>query len=191
MELSGQIKKYRGEKGWNQEALAEKAYVSRQTVSNWENGKSYPDVHSLLILSGLFGVSLDELVKGDVQTMKEEIKKDDINKFRKWSWIYTVMFIFMILIPFPLIKFLGWTGIIIFAVYTALTIAVAFKIEKLKKQDNIRTYKEISAYLEGRSLDSAEKAEEAAKAPYQQALLAIGSGALAFTVMALLTHFFG
>ena len=56
---------------------------------------------------------------------------------------------------------------------------------------NIRTYKEISAYLEGRSLDSAEKAEEAAKAPYQQALLAIGSGALAFTVMALLTHFFG
>ena len=63
MELSGQIKKYRGEKGWNQEALAEKAYVSRQTVSNWENGKSYPDVHSLLILSGLFGVSLDELVK--------------------------------------------------------------------------------------------------------------------------------
>ena len=101
------------------------------------------------------------------------------------------MFIFMILIPFPLIKFLGWTGIIIFAVYTALTIAVAFKVEKLKKQDNIRTYKEISAYLEGRSLDSAEKAEEAAKAPYQQALLAIGSGALAFTVMALLTHFFG
>lgn len=191
MELSGQIKKYRSEKGWNQETLAEKAYVSRQTVSNWENEKSYPDVHSLLILSGLFGVSLDELVKGDVQTMKEEIRKDDITRFRKWSWIYAAMFIVMILIPFPLTKFLGLAGVGVFAAYSALTIAVAFKVEKLKKQDNIHTYKEIAAYLEGRSLDSAEKAEEAAKAPYQRALLAICSGAIAFAVMALLTHFFG
>ena len=78
MEFGKQIKRLRNERGWNQEEFAEKAYVSRQTVSNWENEKSYPDVKSLLILSDLFGVSIDELVKGDVEIMKEKISKESI-----------------------------------------------------------------------------------------------------------------
>ena len=51
MELGTQIRKYRNERTLSQEALAEKVYVSRQTVSNWENDKSYPDVNSLVLLS--------------------------------------------------------------------------------------------------------------------------------------------
>ena len=47
MELGNQMKKYRGELSLSQDALAEKIYVSRQTISNWETGKSYPDVNSL------------------------------------------------------------------------------------------------------------------------------------------------
>ena len=70
MELSKTIKRLRTEKGWSQETLAEKAYVSRQTISNWETEKNYPDVHSLLILSDLFGVSLDELIKAGVTSFK-------------------------------------------------------------------------------------------------------------------------
>ena len=50
MELGSQIKKYRNELSLSQDALAEKLYVSRQTISNWENDKSYPDVKSLLLL---------------------------------------------------------------------------------------------------------------------------------------------
>ena len=69
MEIGNQIKKHRTRLKWSQETLAENAYVSRQTISNWENGKSYPDIHSLLILGKLFNISLDELVKGDVETM--------------------------------------------------------------------------------------------------------------------------
>ena len=57
MELSSQIKKYRTELGLSQEELAEKVYVTRQTVSNWETGKSYPDIHSLLLLGALFDLS--------------------------------------------------------------------------------------------------------------------------------------
>ena len=75
MELQNQIKKYRTMMKLSQEELAEKVYVTRQTVSNWENGKSYPDIHSLLLLSSLFEVSLDELVKGDIELMKKEISK--------------------------------------------------------------------------------------------------------------------
>ena len=48
----------------SQEALAEKVYVTRQTISNWENGKSYPDIHSLLLLSSVFHVTIDQLIKG-------------------------------------------------------------------------------------------------------------------------------
>ena len=47
MELNAQIKKYRTEFNLSQEELAEKVYVTRQTISNWETGKSYPDIHSL------------------------------------------------------------------------------------------------------------------------------------------------
>ena len=63
MELSIQIKKYRTELHLSQEELAEKVYVTRQTISNWENEKSYPDIHSLLLLSSLFNASLDQLYR--------------------------------------------------------------------------------------------------------------------------------
>ena len=70
MEIGEQIKKYRTEMGLSQDRLAEKIFVSRQTISNWENNKNYPDVKSLLLLSCLFNVSLDMLVKGDLEKMK-------------------------------------------------------------------------------------------------------------------------
>lgn len=81
MELSIQIKKYRTELHLSQEELAEKVYVTRQTISNWENEKSYPDIHSLLLLSSLFNVSLDQLIKGDIEKMKEIISEQEIKKF--------------------------------------------------------------------------------------------------------------
>jgi transcriptional regulator with XRE-family HTH domain len=65
MNLSKQIKRLREEARFSQEELSEKIYVSRQTISNWENERSYPDIHNLLLLSVLFDVTLDELVKGE------------------------------------------------------------------------------------------------------------------------------
>ena len=64
MELGSQIKRHRTERGLSQDDLAAKIYVSRQTVSSWENDKTYPDVESLLLLSVLFDVTVDELIKG-------------------------------------------------------------------------------------------------------------------------------
>lgn len=66
MELSSQIRSQRLEHGLSQDDLAEVIFVSRQTVSNWENDKTYPDVQSLELLSQLFGITIDELVQGDV-----------------------------------------------------------------------------------------------------------------------------
>lgn len=62
MELGKQIKKHRQEVQLSQEKLADRVYVSRQTISNWENDKSYPDVNSLVLLSEIFQISLDNLI---------------------------------------------------------------------------------------------------------------------------------
>jgi transcriptional regulator with XRE-family HTH domain len=69
MEIGKQIKKYRSEMEVSQEELAERIFVSRQTVSNWETDKNYPDLKSLVLLSSLFGVSLDLLI-GDGETRR-------------------------------------------------------------------------------------------------------------------------
>ena len=63
MELGNQIKKYRSELQISQEQLADRIYVSRQTISNWENEKNYPDVNSLILLSEVFQTSIDKLIK--------------------------------------------------------------------------------------------------------------------------------
>ncbi|MGX7162811.1 helix-turn-helix transcriptional regulator [Enterococcus massiliensis] len=63
MELNQQLKKLRIEHQLTQEELAKKILVSRQTVSNWENGKAQPDLQNLLILSNLYQVSIDEMLE--------------------------------------------------------------------------------------------------------------------------------
>ena len=107
MELSIQIKKYRTELHLSQEELAEKVYVTRQTISNWENERSYPDIHSLLLLSSLFNVSLDQLIKGDIEKMKEIISEQEIKKFNYYGSIYTVHLAVLIISAVPLFMWLG------------------------------------------------------------------------------------
>ena len=85
MELGNQIKKYRSELQISQEQLADRIYVSRQTISNWENEKSYPDVNSLVLLSEVFQTSIDKLIKGDIEIMKEKINEQEIKKLNYYG----------------------------------------------------------------------------------------------------------
>lgn len=82
MKLSKQIKKYRTETNLSQEELADKIYVSRQTISNWENEKNYPDIKSLVLMSEVFQVSLDNLVKGDLERMKKKLTHRNMQNFK-------------------------------------------------------------------------------------------------------------
>ena len=170
MELSNQIKKHRTAMKLSQEDLAEKVYVSRQTISNWETEKSYPDIHSLLLLSSLFDISLDQLIKGDIYIMKEEIRESEISKFNHYGSIFGVLFIVFLVSCIPLVWFLKVYGILIsIAIYT-VTLYFGFKLEKVKKENNISTYKEIVAFTEGKKLDEIQKQQELAKRPYQNVL---------------------
>lgn len=156
MNLSKQIKKYRTRVQFSQEELAEKLYVSRQTISNWENEKSYPDIHNLLLMSVLFNVSLDDLVKGDVEIMRNEIQ---IARMNKWA----ISMFFFLLLGFlsigPMINWLGTNGILISFVLMGFSLYSARKVESISKKHNLKTYKEILAFQEGRQLTDEEKEE--------------------------------
>lgn len=182
MELGTQIKKYRNESALSQDELAEKVFVSRQSISNWENGKTYPDIKSLLLLSEVFSVSLDQLVKGDVEIMRKEISAQERKQFEKDSNIFVCLFLAMLILPFPLVNFFGWYGLAVYAVVFVVGMYYAIRVEKHKKQFDIQTYKEIIAFTEGKSLDEIEKAREAGKRPYQKILLAVGSAVLVLVI---------
>ena len=70
MEIGKKLKDARMKSGFTQEIVAEKINVSRQTISNWENEKSYPDIISVIALSDLYSISLDDLLKGDREMME-------------------------------------------------------------------------------------------------------------------------
>ena len=193
MELNEQIKKYRTEMNLSQEQLAEKIYVTRQSVSNWENGKTYPDIHSLLLLSSLFGISLDQLVKGDIEIMKKEIKEAEIIKMKCYGRTYALMLITTAVSAVPLIMWLGVWAFIPWGIIWAISMYFAFKVEKVKKDNDVQTYKEIVAFSEGKRLDDIQKQREIGKRSYQKILLVIGSAAVTFAVCVLigfLMHFF-
>lgn len=70
MNLGSQILNIRKEKQLTQEEFGQLFHVTRQTVSNWENGKSYPELQILVSMSNQFDISLDTLLKEDSQMVK-------------------------------------------------------------------------------------------------------------------------
>ena len=84
--------------------------------------------------------------------------------------------------PIPLFHFLSLAGIVIWVVLMGVTLYMAFRLEKMKKQFDIQTYREIVAFSEGTRLDDIAKAREEGKRPYQKVLLALGSGILTLII---------
>ena len=74
MDIGLQIKKFREQQKISQEELALKIFVSRQTISNWETNKSCPDVKSLITLSNIFNVSLDNFIKEDIKEIEDKVE---------------------------------------------------------------------------------------------------------------------
>lgn len=190
MELGTQIKKYRQLKNMSQDALADMVFVSRQTVSNWETGKTYPDIESLLRLSEAFSVSLDDLIKGDVEKMKNEISREERAGYERDCKIFTALFAAMVILPVPFAMLFKWWGIAAWLGISAVGVYFAFRVEWYKKKFDIQTYKEIVAFSNGATLSEIEKAREAGKRPYQKALLAAASAAVTLIAALLMSYVF-
>ena len=194
MQVGKQIQHYRKKKNLSQDDLAEIIFVSRQSISNWERGATYPDIQNLLLLSKVFEVSLDKLVKGDLETMKQIIHDQEFIRYQKDGIIFSILLFGFPIISIPLILYLDWYGIAISCLIFAIVMFYALRIEKFKKQHNLRTYRQIVAYVQGRNLNEIEEAEERGKAPYQRIILPIlfglGIGTIALLFYWLLHTFF-
>lgn len=159
MELGAHIKEHRKELGLSQDDLAAKIYVSRQTISNWEVGRTYPDVQSLLLLSNVFGVTVDSLIKGDVETMTQ-VMDAAVKKYNALSTITVVSaVVFLALSAWAAFQFeWGWGVHIaptaVFAAIALLVMLIAFTyMERMKKQHDLATYREVLAFSRGEQVD--------------------------------------
>ena len=158
MDISNQIKTRREAMGLSQEQLAEKLYVSRQTISNWERDKTYPDVQSLLMLSILFGTSIDTLVKGDVTVMEEAVERDRRRMGTRMLWLAVLMLALLAaafaLILSPAFAWMegAWgigaaTAVAFLPAVAALVVATV--LERIKRENDLVTYREILAFMNG------------------------------------------
>lgn len=188
MKLPHQIKTYRTNLNLSQEELADQLYVTRQSISNWETGKCYPDLNSLLLMSSLFSVTLDQLVKGDIDMIKETIQKQDIKALSRYTIVFMILMIVFIVSFAPLYHFFSWYGLILSAILAIAMLLVGFKLEKMKKSHDIQTYKEIDAFLNGKRLDEIQKQQEIGKYKYQHILLMMGSAIFTFLIIMFIFH---
>ena len=159
MEIGKRIREYRKIYNLSQEQLADKIFVSRQTVSNWENDKTYPDIQIIVSLSILFNVSLDELIREDLEEMKMKISNNKANnKANKRADIYSLIMICStilaslsigLVVGLPESKLIWIVPIILFlpAVWSS------FVLEKFKRNNDLKTYKEILAFSQNKDVE--------------------------------------
>ena len=101
IKIGEKLRDARNQKGLTQEEVADEIHVSRQTISNWENNRSYPDIISVILLSDLYQMSLEVLLKGD-KDMIEHLNESTniVNSNKKliiMGLLNIVVFIFMII----------------------------------------------------------------------------------------------
>ena len=138
----------------SQEQLAEAIYVSRQTISNWETDRTYPDVQSLLLLSNLFDVSVDALIKGDVEKMNAVLSAE-AKKLNKLSIVIVVSGVVALVwtivtalmdVSLPIIL----VPAILFFIPAVISVGIA---EKIKNDNQLYSYRSIEAFMQGENPD--------------------------------------
>lgn len=159
MEIGTHIKEHRAELGLSQDDLAERIYVSRQTISNWETGRTYPDVQSLLLLSGVFGVTVDSLIKGDVEAMEKNINAAARELKRLNNIFAALFFLYFALLIWGTFQYLwGWgdkmapTVVFVVALFVAMTVVIV-RIKRIRKSNDLITMEEVLAFERGEFVD--------------------------------------
>lgn len=161
MDISNQIKKRRTDMGLSQEELAERIYVSRQTISNWETDKTYPDIQSLLMLSVLFDTTIDVLVKGDLEMMEKTVASADAKKMRTLGiGMYALL---VLMIPFALVGIALWgaLGVLLGLVPWAASMVVGVMVERMKVENDVQTFREVLAFTKGETIDRSTRSSRA------------------------------
>ena len=105
--------------------------------------------------------------------MREIINEQEVKKLNHYGAVFTVHLMLTILSAAPLFILFERYAYIPFGILFTITMFWALKVEKIKKENDIQTYKEIVAFCEGKKLDEIHKMVEAGKRPYQNILKVI------------------
>ena len=105
MRLGNEIKDKRLKLRLTQDQVSQELHISRQTLSNWENNKTLPDIQSLISLSNLYGLSLDELIKEDTSMQKKIKIKDNFEDM--------IMYLGCIVVPISIAFLSGSLSILV------------------------------------------------------------------------------
>ncbi|KRM83082.1 transcriptional regulator [Limosilactobacillus coleohominis DSM 14060] len=122
MKFSTQIKMQRKKRGLTQSVVAKNLYVTRQTISNWEQGKSYPDLNTLVKISDFYQISIDSLLRED-QDLQEFLEQGKAyNAFSIFRGLFFIMYgIFFLMFDYindssPIIDVCAILFVIVFGV---------------------------------------------------------------------------
>jgi transcriptional regulator with XRE-family HTH domain len=111
MTAGNNIKFYREKNGLTQKELSQQIHVSRQTISNWENGISYPDIESTVIMSSIFNCSLDKLLNRNYALVVKKLRiKKIVQKVNKYgTLLFLIANMITLFINFTIGRKLSWS----------------------------------------------------------------------------------
>jgi transcriptional regulator with XRE-family HTH domain len=134
MEIGKKLKETRLKCNMTQEQVSEMLYVSRQTISNWENEKSYPDIISIIKLSDLYSISLDELLKGDKKMIEHLEDSTNTVQSNKKLLLAVTINIVLLLALFLIANLLPGSKYLIAATFTIAVVAVSFLLYQIVRK---------------------------------------------------------
>lgn len=151
MTIGEQLSAARKIRGLTQQQVADQLHVTRQAISNWEVGRSYPDVASLIILSDLFVLSLDQLLKEDGKMIDDLKLKERERKAARtmfWgSWLVNAALVVVLMLEafkVPGATF-GWLVALILPLIVIMNVIVMMaasqRYEKMKSKPAARISK--------------------------------------------------
>jgi transcriptional regulator with XRE-family HTH domain len=123
MQIGAKLKAARAQAGLTQEQVAEKILVSRQSISNWENERNFPDIISVIRLGELYGVSLDTLLKGDEAMIRHLDESTNVVKSNKKLLIAVLINLLLMAALFVMMTASSVNEILLFVVLTLVLIS--------------------------------------------------------------------
>ena len=154
MELARRIREHRERLGMSQGELAKAVFVTRNTISNWETDRTYPDVQSLLLLSNLFGTSIDALVREDSQEMRNALAVGvkRMNRLGVVMMVFGLACVAWVIVGIAMDWGLAPIAVPAAALFIPASIA-AFLVDKMRHDNQLYAYQSVEAYLAGEDPD--------------------------------------
>lgn len=148
MELGSRIRSHRLALGLTQESLARICFTTRQTIANWEKGKTLPDIQSLTYLSAASDTTIDDLINEDAPVITRRASADR----RELLILYLVSFLISLINVLVTYYEITRDYMLLLHIVCLLSLApICRRINALKSEHTISTIQEIAAYLRGYS----------------------------------------